>query len=180
MAQHLEIIVEELSMESALRAIVPKMIGHATFEVYPHQCKSDLLKNLPNRMRGYAKWLPADWRIIVIVDRDNDDCGQLKNKLERVAATAGMKTRAAGGNAIHVVSSYPPEFKILSAPDAEPAEGYSICPGAFALELGHTRPVSPAPARFVRRVPLSDWPTPGCSTRRCARGLPLARTTLCR
>lgn len=104
MALHLEVLVEELSMESALRVIIPKMIDDATFEVYPHQCKSDLLKNLPNRLRGYATWPPADWRIIVIVDRDNDDCEQLKSKLERVAATAGMQTRAAGGNAIHVVN----------------------------------------------------------------------------
>jgi hypothetical protein len=104
MSQHLEVLVEEPSMESALRLILPKMIGDATFEVYPHQCKSDLLNNLPNRLRGYAHWLPADWRIIVIVDRDRDDCAQLKNRLETVAAAAGMTTRAAGGNTIHVVN----------------------------------------------------------------------------
>src|SRR5579862_9018332 len=98
MSHHLEVLVEEPSMESALRLILPKMIGDATFEVYPHQCKSDLLNNLPNRLRGYASWLPADWRIIVIVDRDRDDCAQLKNRLETAAAEAGMTTRAAGGN----------------------------------------------------------------------------------
>lgn len=80
------------------------LIGDATFAVYPHQCKSDLLKSLPNRLRGYAAWLPADWRIIVIVDRDDDDCRKLKGVLERAAATAGLKTRKAAGNAIHVVN----------------------------------------------------------------------------
>jgi hypothetical protein len=102
--QHLEIIVEEPSMESALRLLIPKMIGDASFEVYPHQSKSDLLTNLPNRLRGYATWLPADWRIIVIVDRDRDDCGTLKGSLETVAAMAGLRTRAAGGSRIHVVN----------------------------------------------------------------------------
>lgn len=104
MAQHLEVLVEEPSMESALRMIIPKLIGDATFEVYPHQCKSDLLNNLPNRLRGYATWLPADWRIIVVVDRDRDDCAQLKGRLETAAAGAGMSTRAAAGNPIHVVN----------------------------------------------------------------------------
>ena len=104
MSQHLEVIVEEPSMESALRLILPKMVGDATFEVYPHQSKSDLLNNLPNRLRGYANWLPADWRIIVVVDRDLDDCSQLKNRLETAAAAAGMTTRAARAETIHVVN----------------------------------------------------------------------------
>lgn len=104
MVEHLEILVEELSMESALRLIVPKMIGDATFEVYPHQCKSDLLEHLPNRLRGYAPWMPDNWRILVIVDRDNDDCRHLKSKLEAAAAQAGMKTRAASSDTVHVVN----------------------------------------------------------------------------
>ena len=29
-------------------------------------------KNLEPRLRGYARWLPEDWRIVVMVDRD--DC----------------------------------------------------------------------------------------------------------
>lgn len=32
-------------------------------------------------MQVYSKFLPDDWRIVVIVDQDRDDCQELKNKL---------------------------------------------------------------------------------------------------
>lgn len=37
-----------------------------------------LLARLPERLRGYASWLPDTWRIVVIVDRDDADCTTLK------------------------------------------------------------------------------------------------------
>jgi hypothetical protein len=90
---HIEILVEEPSMEAALRLIVPKIIGDLSFAVYPYQCKQDLLDKLPSRLRGYAAWLPDDYRIVVIVDRDDDDCEELKQKLEQAAHTVGLITR---------------------------------------------------------------------------------------
>ena len=95
-AAHLEILVEEPSMEAFLRQFLPRLLGEEqSFNVYPHQCKEDLLGKLPQRLRGYAAWLPADWRIIVIVDRDDDDCQLLKQKLERMASEVGLRTRSA-------------------------------------------------------------------------------------
>jgi hypothetical protein len=93
MVTHVEILVEELSMEAALRVVVPKIVGDLSFDIYPHQCKHDLLDKLPARLRGYASWLPADWRVMVIVDRDDDPCNQLKESLEGMARQAGLKTR---------------------------------------------------------------------------------------
>lgn len=93
---HVEVLVEEPSAEAALRAILPRMLGEATFEVYPHQCKDELLQRLPDRLRGYASWLPEDWRIVVIVDRDDDDCTELKQRLEQMAHDAKLSTRASG------------------------------------------------------------------------------------
>jgi hypothetical protein len=93
MVTHIEILVEELSMEAALRVVVPKIIGDLSFEVYPHQCKNDLLTKLPERLRGYATWLPEDWRVVVVVDRDDDPCKQLKERLDAMARSAGLKTR---------------------------------------------------------------------------------------
>lgn len=54
---HVEILVEEPSMETALRLLLPKMIGDLSFEIYPYQCKQDLLANLPDRLRGYRQWI---------------------------------------------------------------------------------------------------------------------------
>jgi hypothetical protein len=95
-ANHLEILVEEPSMEAFLRELLPRVIGdEATFEVYPSQGKEDLLTKLPDRLRGYASWLPETWRILVIVDRDDDDCAVLKKKMEQAAKEAGLRTRTA-------------------------------------------------------------------------------------
>jgi hypothetical protein len=53
------------------------------------------LHALPQRLRGYQKWLPDDWRILVLVDRGNDDCHALKRSLETYAQDAGLVTRSA-------------------------------------------------------------------------------------
>ena len=91
---HVEVLVEEPSAEAALRILLPKMLGNASFQVYPHSCKDDLLKRLPDRLRGYAAWIPDDWRIVVVVDRDDDDCQKLKKSLEAMAAEAGLATKS--------------------------------------------------------------------------------------
>ena len=92
---HLEILVEELSAKFALEILVPKIIGlNNTFRFIEFQGKPDLLKNLPDRMRGYARWLPADYRIVVLIDEDRQDCHQLKQQLETAASMAGLNTRA--------------------------------------------------------------------------------------
>ncbi len=80
-------------MEAALRLLLPKMLGATTFDVYVHQCKDDLLARLPERLRGYARWLPPNWRIVVVVDRDDDDCAVLKANLESMAIQTGLTTR---------------------------------------------------------------------------------------
>ena len=93
-SNHLEFIVEEPSMEAFLRGLLPKLLGsNSTFEIYPHQCKEDLIKHLPMRLAGYRMWLPENWRIFVVVDCDNDECNQLKNKLENIAEKAGLRSR---------------------------------------------------------------------------------------
>lgn len=91
---HVEVLVEEPSAEAALLLLLPKMLGNASFQVYPHSCKDDLLKRLPERLRGYAAWIPDDWRIVVVVDRDDDDCQKLKKSLEAMAAEAGLATKS--------------------------------------------------------------------------------------
>ena len=73
------------------------MSADCDFEIHPFQGKLDLLGNLGNRLRGYAQWLPDDWRILVIVDRDDDDCRQLKQRLEDVASGANLRTRSQAG-----------------------------------------------------------------------------------
>lgn len=93
---HIEFLVEEPSTEAALHNIVPKILGDKiSFNVHPHQGKPDLLAKLPERLRGYRAWLPQDWRIVVIVDRDADDCHKLKTSLKMAALDVGLVTKSA-------------------------------------------------------------------------------------
>ncbi|MCC6156672.1 MAG: DUF4276 family protein [Deltaproteobacteria bacterium] len=92
--EHIEFLVEELSMEAALRLLLPKVIGNRSFDVHPFSGKADLLARLPNRLRGYAKWIPNTWRIVVLVDRDSGDCRDLKTRLEKMASDAKLPTRS--------------------------------------------------------------------------------------
>ena len=87
-----EFLVEEPSMEVFLRALLPRLLGAAPFEIRTFQCKKDLLTRLPDRLRGYA-WFPEDYRVVVIVDQDSDACQELKQKLEQHALDAGLPTR---------------------------------------------------------------------------------------
>ncbi len=77
-----------------MRALLPKLLGDISFEVYPHQGKEELLAQLPNRLRGYSHFIPEDWKILVVVNRDDEDCAGLKNALEQIALDAGFATRS--------------------------------------------------------------------------------------
>ena len=91
--EHVELLVEELSMEIALERLLPKLLKSSTFKINTYQGKLDLLGKLPSRLRGYQAWIPDTWRIVVVVDRDDDDCRALKQQLEDVARAAGLTTR---------------------------------------------------------------------------------------
>lgn len=91
---HVEVLVEEPSMEAALRILLPRLLGDLSFEIYSHQCKNDLLNRLPQRLRGYSSWLPDDHRLVVVMDRDDDDCRILKQRIERIAGEAGLRSRS--------------------------------------------------------------------------------------
>jgi hypothetical protein len=91
---HVEFFVEEPSAEAALSILIPKIFkGIHTFRFHPFQGKADLLKNLPARLKGYSSWLPRDWKIVVLIDQDNQDCFVLKGKLEESAKKAGLRTK---------------------------------------------------------------------------------------
>ncbi|MGB8499350.1 MAG: DUF4276 family protein [Pantoea agglomerans] len=90
-------LVEEPSMEAFLRQMLSRLLGEsATFNVYPYQGKDDLLSKLQSRLQGYSSWLPENWRVVVVVDRDDADCEVLKNKMEQAASNAGLRSRNVG------------------------------------------------------------------------------------
>ena len=104
---HIEFLLEEPSAEAALSAILPKVFSpDIIYNFHVFQGKDDLLKKLPARLKGYRHWIPDDWRIVVLVDRDRADCFQLKARLERAASEAGFvtKSRSTPGRSFRVVN----------------------------------------------------------------------------
>jgi len=94
-AKHFEILVEEPSAETTLDNLLPKIItGEHTYKIITFQGKNDLLLKLPAILRGYSKWINQDYRIIVLIDRDNTDCHKLKDRLEKYAIEAGLTTKS--------------------------------------------------------------------------------------
>jgi len=93
--EHAVFLVEELSMEQFLRSLLPRWLPEdVTFEIHAFQGKMDVLQKLEARLRGYAAWLPDQWRIWVLLDRDADDCRELKQQLETIAARVGLLSKS--------------------------------------------------------------------------------------
>lgn len=105
-ARHLAFLVEEPSMEAFLQVLLPRLLpANQTFEIHAFRNKAGLRRNLSARLRAYARWLPPDWRIVVVLDRDSDDCHALKSELEAAALGTGLSTRSrAGGTDWQVVN----------------------------------------------------------------------------
>jgi hypothetical protein len=104
---HVEFLLEEESCAAALSVLVPKIIGdRATWASHHFQGKRDLLGKLLERLKGYSKWPLEYIRVVVLVDRDSDDCKVLKSKLEEIARRAGLVTKsaAAGKRTFHVLN----------------------------------------------------------------------------
>jgi hypothetical protein len=82
-------------MEAFLRTLLPRLVpAGCTFNLYPFQGKSDLLGSLSSRLHGYAAWIPDDWRIVVVVDRDDENCVALKRRMEQICRRSGLRSKS--------------------------------------------------------------------------------------
>ncbi|RCX17704.1 uncharacterized protein DUF4276 [Fontibacillus phaseoli] len=80
-------------MKKALDVLIPKIIDTKhSFDVYNFRSKQDLMKKLESRLRGYSK-LRNDWdfRIVVLVDEDRQDCKELKQFMVDTANVSGVR-----------------------------------------------------------------------------------------
>lgn len=107
---HLEVLVEEESAVEALRPILSRLFQGQNVRIGIRQFrgKPDLLKKLPDRLRGYAasRRRGDNVRVVVLVDRDNDDCVTLKKHLDSLAQAAGLIPRSKRGSdsSFHVLN----------------------------------------------------------------------------
>ncbi len=80
-----EILVEEKSMETFLRVVLPELLPNPyvldqNCFIRPHQGKSDLQKSIPRKVQAFKNY-PQPVQLIVIHDQDSNDCRKLKAKL---------------------------------------------------------------------------------------------------
>jgi hypothetical protein len=95
MLERLIVFVEEESVEAALGALLPKLLPQRDFQIIRFQGKQDMLRNLLSRLRGFKLWLPENWMLLVLLDRDRENCQDLKRQMEEIAMQAGMTTKTA-------------------------------------------------------------------------------------
>ena len=96
---HVELLLEETSAKAALDCLLPSLLPvGCTFACIPHRGKTDLLQRLPGRLRTYARRLPTEphLRVVLLMDADAD-CRARKRDLESLTAAAGLTTKAATG-----------------------------------------------------------------------------------
>jgi hypothetical protein len=103
---HIELFLEEPSAEAFLAGFLHHLLPpDTTWNPIVFQGKSDLLANLERRLKGYKSWMPQDWKIVVLIDEDRDDCLSLKKQMDAAAENAGLITKsAAKGGAFTVVN----------------------------------------------------------------------------
>lgn len=101
---HVDFLVEDESTQAALEQLLPKAFGDRVgYRIHPFGDKPTLLERLPNRLKGYAKWIANDYRIVVLVDEDRDDCRQLKRTLDAAVRAAGLTSRSQNPTGHHHV-----------------------------------------------------------------------------
>ena len=143
-ASHFEFLVEEPSMEAFLDAWLPRFLPpHCTFEIFVHPGKHALLRRLGSRLRGYANWMPPEYRIVVVVDRDSDECEELKLRLEQICESVGLRSRRAAGG---------PEWQVVTRIAIEELEAWYF--GDWpAVRAAYPRIPAQIPDRVARRNP---------------------------
>ena len=94
---HIEVFVEEESVEEALKILLPRIMAPDPpgFRIHPFNGKPDMMRKLPQRLRGLANSFPDIYRVLVLLDEDRQDCHDLKRGLEGVATRAGLVTKSA-------------------------------------------------------------------------------------
>ncbi len=93
----LEVLVEEPSAEAALRHLLRDLIPAAVrWKIVNLKSKPNLLNVLEARLRAYRVRVEQgeDVRVVVLVDRHDDDCLALKRQLDTFAARTGLPTRS--------------------------------------------------------------------------------------
>lgn len=143
-------------MEAFLVALLPRFVASdIPWRPIGYGSKQQLLARLPQRLLGYARYDPAHRpKILVLVDRDDDDCAALKLALEAACRAAALSTKA--------VPNTDGRFDVVNRIVVEELEAWFFGDGA-ALQQGW-----PAPrATWDKRATAIRTPSAAARTKPC-------------
>lgn len=136
----LEVHVEELSAEYALAALMPAILPDTEYVVRRYQGKHELLRKLPQRLLGYARYPGPDRaRVVVLVDRDDEDCLQLRRRLDAMAEAAGLQATGDGRVVLNRIAVEELEAWFFGDPAAISA-AYPKVPATISTRRGFRDP----------------------------------------
>lgn len=109
----IDILLEEESAQIVLRRLAPGILAGADVEVRVlllpgiKSSRSKAREKLEARLRSYAGMIKDGHNIgvMILIDRDQDDCKKLKQELESVSKRVGLNTKTSPrGDRFHVVN----------------------------------------------------------------------------
>lgn len=82
----IEFLVEEPSTAEVLKLLLPKILPapwalDENYFVRAHNGKSDLLRSIPNKLRGFGQFTGQTTGFVIVHDQDSNDCRELKQQL---------------------------------------------------------------------------------------------------
>ncbi|UYM18192.1 DUF4276 family protein [Endozoicomonas euniceicola] len=80
-------MLEEHSAKILLESLLPRVLPpEVSFLCIPHEGKQDLEKSIPIKLKNWN--VPNSW-FVVIRDKDQSDCTQLKQRLQEICEASG-------------------------------------------------------------------------------------------
>jgi hypothetical protein len=80
-------LLEEESMKALLDILLPKFLPEfVTFQCIPHEGKQDLEKSIPRKLNA---WKTPDTYFVIVRDKDNANCIDIKQRLVALCVDAG-------------------------------------------------------------------------------------------
>lgn len=82
----IEFLVEEPSMAEVLKSLLPKILPapwvlNENYFDRAHNGKSDLLRSIPNKLKGFGTFIDQLTGFVIVQDQDSNDCRLLKQEL---------------------------------------------------------------------------------------------------
>jgi len=80
-------LLEEESMKALLDILLPKVLPESVaFQCIPHEGKQDLEKSIPRKLKA---WKTPDTYFVIVRDKDNANCLDVKQRLVTLCSEAG-------------------------------------------------------------------------------------------